>query len=553
MKKLLLLATSAFAVISGLNAQVILNEIYTSPGGGKHEFFELFNSGTENTPSSVDGFSVVTYFEEGSSKGFYVLDLPSLFIQPRGFLVGSSSIPFNYQGTTNSTSSNFSWNASSLTSNFGYMKKWVMTGNNASDGNLYYNESVVPVDFNDFFYDKSSGGANYSIFVFRNGILINSFYGGSSSSSQPSFITSMPDLNVTSVTTASSTPFTIKFGSFTANMAEFVTPSAGTDNGYIRTKDGVCNTWKKSSSSDNHTPGITNGSSSGTAGNVTITGSITRAIPPATSSTVQFDITAAASTAFPVELQVYTDNGAVPGDLDALDTYVSSVTQTSLADDYATVSFTPATANIIVVAKTAAGCFGQVKSITGGANSTLPVKLVSFAGTIKDNSAKLSWIIDMNETAESFVVEKSVNGSKFSAIGTVENINQPGRQHYTFDDALRGEEKIAYRLLMTDKDHRSEYSKVILLSSRNGQQASMTLLQNPVVGKLDINFSSNLMQTVVVRIIDVTGAIKLVQKINVQPGANLLQVQLPSLMASGTHVVSVSYAGGMFNERFIRQ
>src|SRR5688500_10707749 len=174
MKKIFTLICLSIALFSDLRSQVVLNEIYTSPGGGKSEFFELFNSGTESTPLSVDGFSIVTYFEQGSAKGFYVLDLPSLFINPRGFFVGSSSVPFNYQGTTNSSASNFSWNSPTLTSTSGYLKKWIMTGSDASDGNAFYNEATIPANFNDLFYDNS-GAANYSIFVFKNGVLINSF------------------------------------------------------------------------------------------------------------------------------------------------------------------------------------------------------------------------------------------------------------------------------------------------------------------------------------------------------------------------------------------
>src|SRR5689334_17833747 len=113
------------AVFSGARSQVVLNEIYTSPGGGKQEFFELYNSSTSSSPQSVDGFTIVTYFEEGANKGFYVLDLPALFINPHSFFVGAASMPFSYQGTVNSPKADFSWNSATLATNSGYLKKWV--------------------------------------------------------------------------------------------------------------------------------------------------------------------------------------------------------------------------------------------------------------------------------------------------------------------------------------------------------------------------------------------------------------------------------------------
>ena len=552
MQKNFTLTIVLFVLFSSARSQVVLNEIYTSPGGGKHEFFELYNSGTESTPLSVDGFSIVTYFEEGSNNGFYVLDLPSLFIAPRGFFVGSSALPFSYQGTSNSTASNFNWNSPTLSVNNGYLKKWIMTGSDASDGNVSYNEAVVPANFNDFFNEKSNGGANYSIFVFKNGVLINSFYGGvGGSTSQPSFITSMPNLNVNNVIGGSTTPFTISFSSFTANLAEFVTPAAGTDNGFTRLKNGVCNTWDKSSSSVNHTPGTTNGSSAGGTGTVTVSGFITRGILPATTSTVTYDITAGATTSFPVELQIYTDNGSVAGDLDALDTYINSTVQTSLTEGYSTLNFSPLTANIIVVAKTAAGCFGQVKLLT--VNSTLPVKLVSFNGNLKDDRINLSWTIDLNETAEKFEVEKSISNGKFSAIGTVMAVSSSGTRTYTFSDPITSNEKVSYRLRMTDINQKPEYSKILAFNIAGNSDVSISLMQNPVVDRLNINFQVKERETVDVRVIDMTGSIRASQRMNVQSGTNLLFMSLPTALSTGSYVVSVQHSKGMFTQKFLKR
>ena len=85
-------------------AQVVLNELYTDPGAGKHEFFELYNTNSSSVPISLAGYSVITYFEgAGTEKGFYVLDLPDLDIPSKGYCVGSSANPFNYQSVSGST------------------------------------------------------------------------------------------------------------------------------------------------------------------------------------------------------------------------------------------------------------------------------------------------------------------------------------------------------------------------------------------------------------------------------------------------------------------
>ena len=71
MKKIFTLVFTFAVLLNGVHAQVVLNEIYTSPNSGNQEFFELYNSSTLSTPQSVDGFTIVTYFEEGATKGFY--------------------------------------------------------------------------------------------------------------------------------------------------------------------------------------------------------------------------------------------------------------------------------------------------------------------------------------------------------------------------------------------------------------------------------------------------------------------------------------------------
>src|SRR5688572_3231363 len=150
MKRTLLLCSLCFIVIVKARPQVILNEIYTDPGAGKHEFFELYNTSGSTVPMSLDDYTIVTYFEFSGQKGFYVMDLPNLTINPQGFFVGSSALPFNYQGITNSTASDFCWNNASLTGNSGYLKKWVMSGSDLLDGNLNYDEAPLPANFNDF-------------------------------------------------------------------------------------------------------------------------------------------------------------------------------------------------------------------------------------------------------------------------------------------------------------------------------------------------------------------------------------------------------------------
>src|SRR3569833_2065448 len=125
MKIIFTLIISAAAFFKA-NAQAILNEVYAIPGSARQEFFEFYNN--SSTPTSMDNYTIVTYFEVSGQKGFYVMDLPNLFVSSRGFFVGSSDLPFNYQGINNSSNSQYSWNdLAFMAANNGYLKKWVLS------------------------------------------------------------------------------------------------------------------------------------------------------------------------------------------------------------------------------------------------------------------------------------------------------------------------------------------------------------------------------------------------------------------------------------------
>src|SRR5258705_3809233 len=121
MKKIFTLFTSALLLSHSGNAQVILNELYTDPGAGKHEFFELYN--TSASAASMDNYMLMCFFDISGQKGWYVMDLPNLTVASKGYFVGSAALPFNYQGIVNSTASDFNWNSVAFTANNGYIKK----------------------------------------------------------------------------------------------------------------------------------------------------------------------------------------------------------------------------------------------------------------------------------------------------------------------------------------------------------------------------------------------------------------------------------------------
>ena len=547
MKKFFTLLTSACLYFGQTANSQILNELYTDPGAGNHEFFELFN--TNPTLLSVNNLTLVTFFDISGQKGFYVMDLPNMSIASRGYFVGSAALPFNFQGKTNSTLSDFDWNSAAFFANQGYLKKWVQGGLNLLDGNLNYDEAALPANFNDFFYRRVGSGFSYSVFLYNNGQLINTFIGGSGGSTTlSSVIVNMPSLFVNM--TGASPDFTINFSGYGSLPLENVIQDAGSDNGYIRTMDGACGTWDKSSSTKQHTPKTTNGTLTGTTGTISVASAISRGTP-ATGSTVNYDVVGASSSLFPIEMQVYTDMGSVTGQLDGTDPYIASNTETVITDGPFYTNFFPYSAHILIAVKTNAGCLDKIIFIPN--SIVLSTSLVSFEGNLTNNDIRLNWRMEANENADRFEVQWSTNGTDFTRSGIVSATGKTGSETYSYITSAPVSGKIIYRLIIFNKSGKVDYSNTLVFQNKEDIKRPLTIINNPVNDKLTLSFQANASQVIEVKITDMSGRLILREKANMNKGTNLLSFPVHSGYQSGVYIVALFDGTKNYTDKFVKQ
>ncbi len=553
MKQIFTLLTASL-LFNTSQAQVVLNELYPEPGSGNHEFFELYNTSTSLTPISLDGYTIMSYFETDVAKGFYVLDLPDLSIGPKSYFVGSAESPFNFQGLLSSTRTQFSWNdVAFLAINNGSLRKWVL-GNLIPafiDGNASYDEAIVPPLLNDFFNKHSGGGANYNMFVYKNGVLINALFAGAGGSTLvPSYITAMPKLNVDIVGGAS---FSINFPNYNIIPAEFVGPGIGTDNGFIRKQDGVCGSWSKSSSSVNHTPQLSNGSQSGVGGSITTTQAITKSGSPAEASLVTYQVISAPTSAFPITMDVYIDNGSVEGELDATDVFLATNTATSISAPAFSNNFLPYDESILIAVKTSAGCLDKVMLLKSQ-SIILPIRFIDFTGKAINNKSVLSWSVSENETGNHFEVEKSSDGIQFSLAGVMFTSEKSGVETYRFTDAKELQGTTYYRLKAFNKDNSVSYSKLVKISAQASVgNGNIHLLQNPVASYLQFDYNATKQNSARVSIYSMSGAKLYAEDVTVQKGTNTITLNMGGRIYTGTYIVEVSSSSDRSIAKFIKQ
>lgn len=534
MKRIFTLLILLFTLAKS-NGQAILNEVYAFPGGSRNEFFEFYNNSI--FPQSMDNYTIVTYYEEGSKKGFFVLDLPNLTVAPQGYFVGSSAIPFNYQGVTNSTSSQYSWNdLVFMGTNNAYLRKWELGTSipGAIDGNDNYDLAVLPSDFNDIFQKIGGGSATYNVFVYRNGTLLSIFLGGTGGNTFiPNYMIGLPNLNVDM--SAGSPDFTIPFSTYATARTEFVIQDIGSDNGYIRLRDGFCGAWTKSSSQVTHTPGVTNAGTAEYTGVVSVSSVVVHG-NAITGSTVNYDVVSAPVLEFPITMNVYADNGSVPGQVDVGDTYITSATETVVTDGPFSTVFFPYNANILIQTMTSAGCIDNLRFIPN--TGVLPVRFMGFQVMTGSAHTELSWYVADNEGGKQFEVQRSTDGKEFSTMAVVFPTIKAGNEKYIYNDAIpKG--RTWYRIKLTDHNNQVSYTNTMAVGNSIENTRTLSLNQNPVESYLSFQYHSPENTMATVNIYNTSGALMYSQRTNLTKDANSVAINLDGKIFTGLYILEV--------------
>lgn len=521
-------------------SQAVLNEIYPQPGGGDSEFFELYNQ--NSSPENIDNYTLVAYYEEAVGKsGFYVLDLPNYTIPAYGYYVSASQTPFDIQsqpGLTANTNWNISGSCSGLT-------KWESNGSS-------YSQVSVPANLNDLFVKITGSGGVFHVFLYKNGILVNGLIAGFSSTQIPAYLKSMPNLPVDM--SCGSTDFTINFNSIPDNSIEYLTNSAGTNNGYFRSSDGLCGAWLKSDSPGQHTPGQTNGLAANLnpANQLSISSVVSQFAGDPTKALLTYNITSAPAAAFPVVVEVYSDLG-VAGEWDINDVLIDTRTITSSSAGAQNIILPTWDVSVIIVVKSASDCYNKTLAV-GNYWSVLPVNLISFQGNVNaKNKVSLQWKIGNNKTVDQFEVQRTYDGREFKTIGIVFGSEKIDIEDYMFYETISTFDKVMYRLKMIDKDGDIGYSKTLVFQNKATTNNSIKIFNNPVIDQLTFNYTALISQIIDIKVYDMSGRLMMTNKVKGFEGNNMVSLPLTSTFKPSMYLLEVRNGADIQTAKFVKQ
>ena len=170
-----------------------------------------------------------------------------------------------------------------------------------------------------------------------------------------------------------------------------------------------------------------------------------------------------------------------------------------------------------------------------GSNTTLPLQLLTFTGSLQNNSVTLLKWKTVNEiNTSNFNVERSIDIQNFNQIGNVTaNGSSSTEANYAYNDpdvANLQSLNIFYRLKMYDKTGAYRYSNVIRVTMPE-LQSVLSISPNPVSGEVNAKITAAEACNVEWQIIDNTGRVSIKNTTTLKKGTNSLRIYINELAA----------------------
>lgn len=183
-------------------------------------------------------------------------------------------------------------------------------------------------------------------------------------------------------------------------------------------------------------------------------------------------------------------------------------------------------------------------NVTNPCPEPLPISLMMFNGYHLNNSNFLHWTTASEENSKSFIVERSIDGIAFDAIGSLAGAgNSNNSIDYEFLDANIANNINYYRLQLLDLDGEYSYSNVIAIKSEEILENSITLnSSNTTNGELNLSIITTDEGKATFKIIDITGKKVYQKSMHLDSGFNAVMLY-PESMAAGTYILQYAQNG----------
>lgn len=183
-------------------------------------------------------------------------------------------------------------------------------------------------------------------------------------------------------------------------------------------------------------------------------------------------------------------------------------------------------------------------------NPTIPIELLTFSAKLLETKIELKWLTANELNNADFVIEKSFDGEKWTAIGNQKGSgNTKQKQSYIFFDTNPMEGIQYYRLKQIDFDKHFTYSKVVAADYKIGGSTSIRLFPNPSHSQITINMNGQEFEkNTQIHIVNTLGQVVLARQYTEATFFNLDISGLPN----GSYFVKITTKEGIKKIHFIK-
>ena len=211
------------------------------------------------------------------------------------------------------------------------------------------------------------------------------------------------------------------------------------------------------------------------------------------------------------------------------------------------------------------GCGGCMPFITPAETSfagritleplnTTPVKLLAFTATYNNKDANIiNWQTSQELNSKNFTIQKAYTLPLFTNVATLPAAaNSSTIKSYAYTDNDIEYKPTYYRLLQTDKDGKTAYSKTVLVTPYKNSFAISKIYPNPAKESVMVEYNSKNITPCTFIITDMLS--RQVQKLNLQPvkGFNK-QLINTSRLAKGKYVITLENENEKVHGSFVKE
>ncbi|MDO6391609.1 T9SS type A sorting domain-containing protein [Pontibacter sp. BT731] len=170
----------------------------------------------------------------------------------------------------------------------------------------------------------------------------------------------------------------------------------------------------------------------------------------------------------------------------------------------------------------------------------LPVELVYFTATVRNNQAHLEWLTASELDNDRFEIERSLDARSFEKVGTVKGKGTTSLEtKYQFTDRTPVQGTVYYRLRQVDVDGQFAYSNVIAVNAKGlARELATQAYPNPFQDVIKVTLTVPEAQVAAMTIYDINGRRVMAKDMDLDAGVNVLELQLGQLQ-TGMYILKV--------------